>query len=76
MLLALETIMYDAAIFLLIKLSTLFNNGEIWGPVMCKAVTPSSPQHFPTPATLGDTRGVMHAGTACYNQTEKLKAAG
>ena len=46
-------------LFLLIKFTTIFNNGEIWASALCKVVKPSSTQHFPTPANRG-----VHAGTS------------
>ena len=53
----------------------IFNSGEIWGSALCKAVTQSSHQRFPTPANAGRIRGSAQANNCLYNHTEKLPTA-
>ena len=43
---------------------------------MCKAVTPSSPQRFPTPANRGDNKRLSARRHSLYNQAEKLQTVG
>ena len=58
--------MSDAAI-LTTQVKSTSNNGENYGTGTGKAVTPSSPQRFPTPATRGTHEATKHTITAHYN---------
>ena len=47
----------------------------MWGSTLCKAVTPSSPRRFPTPANRGDNTMLSARRHCLYNHAEKLQTA-